>query len=476
MIGLMTQLDQFETTLAELLELRRRELEEALLPELKQCYQQMRINFEAIHTAFKKKGLIKPDPYNYEERISELDVPSDQPFLESDRDRELAARSDQYLARLIFLTDYYEFSLEYIDLRRLKSLVRFTRYIKWESLSETATQPTTRGLGENAAKLKRGGDQLSANIVADAQDNLAQSCRKALTILRQLTAYQRENYKLELRREVLPSARIAESIASPDQAVKQIRIAWQRKMGKTPFVQELVQEVLTENSPDAGPATREALLASLQVKQEQKETRKQQAPDLKDTLLEAIRALAGGSSPLESMAQKLTDNALILQSKKLGIKEFLHQVWDRLRGKDEAVHIYTVDYLDEQSQTRKSEDIRFEDFVNTLSRRARVYNGFLARSGNAWNRLIESNEEELLQFATRDMQEMQVVLRRCESLDTFLRASLDREQRKRLRGISAELVSLKETLQRARKKTHEYVAKYEEQQQLRRLGISPDQV
>ncbi|WP_018527648.1 hypothetical protein [Alkalispirochaeta alkalica] len=471
----MTQLDQFETTLAELLELRRRDLEESLLPELKQCYQQMRINFEAIHTAFKKKGLITPDPYNYEERISELDVPSDQPFLESERDRELAVRSDQYLARLIFLTDYYEFSLEYIDLRRLKMLVRFTRYIKWEGLSETATQPTTRGLGENAAKLKRSGDQLSASIVADAQDHLSQACRKALTILRQLTAYQRESYKLEVRREVLPSVRIAESIAAPDQALKQIRIAWQRKMGKAPFVQELIQEILTENSPDAGPATREALLASLQMKQDRKERRKQQAPDLRDTLLEALRTQAGASTPLEAIAQKLTDNALILQSRKLGIKEFLHQVWDRIRGKDDTTHVYTVDYLDEQTQTRKSEDIRFEEFVNALSRRARLYNGFLARTGNAWNRLSESSEEELLQFVTRDIQEMQIILRRSESLDTFIRASLDREQRKRLRGIASEQVSLKDTLQRTRKKTHEYIAKYEEQQQLKRLGISPDQ-
>jgi hypothetical protein len=467
----MEELAQFEQDLAEALTIRGSEISDSLLTELKQCYVKMLSSYETLHNVLKKKGLIKADPYNYEERISELRIPSDEAFLDSEAAKEISIRTGQYEAQLTYLTNYYDFSLESLDLRRLKKLVQFTRYIDWQNFSDNSTQPTTRSVAEQVKKIKHGSDQLSASIVSDAQTQLSESSRKALAHLKKITAYQRECYKLEVRRDILPRAGLPAVVPAPDQAVKKVRALWQHAMPGRPFAQELVLEIFAENNPDGGAAARQALLDGIKAPIKRQQVKKKAGPDLAETLLEAARALASCSRPLEETAQKLKDNALILQSRKLSFGEVLRAVWQRFRGQDSGNHVYLVEYVDDKTGSRRSEEINFEEFVDTVSRRARVYTGILSRSGAAWTRLQALPEEELLQFVNKYIQETVVIIRRCESLDTMLRAEIDRDQRGRLRGINAELTALREHVQRARRKTHEYVAKYEEIQQLKRLGI-----
>ncbi|TVR71559.1 MAG: hypothetical protein EA427_04320 [Spirochaetaceae bacterium] len=469
----MTELDQFAQDLEEALEAREAELRETTLPALKQCYVRMNSSFEALHTLLLKKGLVKSDPYGFEERISEITIPSDQPFLESEREREMSVRTAQYGAQLAFVINYYDFSLEHLDLRELKKLSQFTRYLNWQNLSETATQPTTRALGEQVSKVKRGSDQLSVNIATDAQEQLDSASREALDHLKRITACKRERYKLDVRRRALPAAGLTREISSPEAAVQKVRSAWQGTMAGQPFARELVLEVFQENSGSGGEAARRVLLETLRTAAPRAKKVRKAEPDLRETLLESTRALASCSRSLEDTVQKLNDNAMILENRKLSFGEMLRAIWKRLRSGEEDGHVYAVEYIDEKTGMRKAEEIRFEEFVNGLSRRARVYNGILSRSGSAWTKLQQSKEEELLQFVTRDLQELTLALRRIESLDTMFRGEIDREQRKRLRGVNAEIALMRENTQRARKKNHEYVSRYEEIEQLKRLGIDP---
>lgn len=470
----MTELDQFAHDLEEVLGAREGELRETTIPALKQCYLRMHSSFEALHTLLLKKGLVKSDPYSFEERISEITIPSDQPFLESERDREMSVRTARYMAQLAFVVNYYDFSLEHLDLRELKKLSQFTRYLNWQNLSDTATQPTTRALGEQVVKVKRGSDKLSVNIATDAQEQLDSASREAMDHLKRITAYRREQYKLDVRRQALPAAGLNREITSPEPAVQKVRSVWQATMAGQPFARELVLEVVNENSASGGETARRTLLETLKTAVPRQKKNRKAAPDLRETLLEAARALGACSRPLEDVAQKLNDNAVILESRKLSFGEFLRAVLKRLSSREEDGHVYSVEYVDEKTGARKTEDIRFEEFLNGLSRRARVYTGILSKSGNVWSRLQQMPEEELLQFLTKDLQEMVLNLRRVESLDTMFKAEIDREQRKRLRGVNTEVVTMREHIQRARKKNHEYVSRYEEMEQLKRLGIDPN--
>lgn len=469
----MADLEQFTRDLEEALTVRATEIQESVLPALKQCFFRIHSSFEALHTLLLKKGLVKNDPYSFEERISEITIPSDQPFLDSERDREMSIRTARYKSQLAFIINYYDFSLDHLDLRELKTLAQFTRYINWQNLAETATQPTTRALGEQVAKVKSSTDQLSVSIAADAQAQLGSASREALEHLKRITAYRREFYKLSVRQNLLSGVNIGGSAAQPDGAVKKIRSLWPSRMPGQPFARDLILEILAENDPDTGESVRSVLLESLRARDTPRKTQKQTGPDLKETLLEAARALASCSRGLEEAVQKLNDNTVVLESRKLSMGEMLRAIWKRLRSREDEGHTYVVEYIDETTASPKSEEIRFEEFVAGLSRRARLYNGILSKSGSTWTKLQQTEEEELLNFVTKQIQEMTTAVRRMESLDTMFRSEVDREQRKRLRGINLEATAMREHIQRARKKNHEYISRYEEIQQLKRLGINP---
>jgi hypothetical protein len=50
---------------------------------------------------------------------------------------------------------------------------------------------------------------------------------------------------------------------------------------------------------------------------------------------------------------------------------------------------------------------------------------------------------------------------------------VDKEDRDKIRGIKPELGTIKNAILRANSKRHEYSAQKEEEEQLKRLGVSP---
>lgn len=464
--------EAFEAELEERLRQRRTELEEQDLPTIKQHFRRMQSSFEAIHNVLRKKGLLKQDPYNYEERLSELTIPSDAPYTDAERDTQLSVRMGQYETRLSYVSEYFDFSLDNLDLRNLKLVVKFVNYINWRNVSDTATQPTTRGLGEQLAKIRRGTDTLSTNIVTDAQDQLSNASRSILSVLKRVSGYQRELYKLEVRREVLsdPSVPTQPGSDEYDKAARAVKAVFPRLMPGKPFARDLVLEIFAENDPANGETIRQTLLHELSPRKQEKKPSKTES-DIRELLLDAIRTLAGISRSIEESARILGDNALVLEARKLSFGEMLRQIWDRMRGADGEQRVYTLEFVDPTTNSRKVEDLNFDEFVTGLTRRARIYNGILARTGPGWSKLQESDEDRLLQFVTKDTHEVMTMAQRLEALDTYFRTEVPREQRSQLRSINTQLTTINETIVRSRKKTRQYVAKVEEREQLRKLGI-----
>jgi hypothetical protein len=469
----MPGLENFENEIESRLDARRTALEEKELPALRQHFRKMQSGYQAIYNVLRKKGFLKEDPYKYEERLSELDTPSDAAYTESEKDKELSVRLGQYETRVAYLTDYYDIALDNLTLPNLKGLVKFLKYINWSSVSDNATKPTTRGLGEQLAKIKQSGDTLSNNIVTDAVDQLAQGSREAMATLKRVTTYQRERYKLDVRRSILSDPGIPSSPreAEFEKAVQAVKSVFARRMPGQPFARELILEIFSENDPVNGEAIRDALLSQLAVTEEKTEKPRKEN-DLMEILLDAARTLAGSSRALEQAVRKLSDNALVLESRKLSFGEMLRQVWDRMRGASQEERTFLVEYVDPQTNTSKVEHLKFDQFITATGRRSRVYNGLLAKSGPAWTKLQTSDEDGLLQFVTKDTQEMYEVIRRLESLDTFFKTEVPREQRSQLRSVGSEVTTINDHVARARKKTRQYVATSEERAQLRKLGIT----
>ena len=468
----MASISEFEQQLAERLHQRRAQVESEVLPQLKQRFAEMQSSFSAIHNVLKRKGMLKEDPYQYEERLTDLNVPEDKPYLDNERDGVLSVRLGQYQSRLEWLSDYYEFSLETLNLKRLRDLSKFMRFIAWRDLSQASTQPTTRGVAELVMRAKQGTDQLSIGIVNDSQGQLSKLSAGISDLLKKVTTLQRELYKYQLRSEVMPRANLPEDQQQDsDATLRAVKAVFGQTMPGQPFAKELVLEVLAENDLANGEEARRAVLHSLDTGKDAGD--KKRLASLKPMLLDAARTLAASSRSIDEMANKANDNATVLENRKRGFGEWLRAVWNRMRGKDEHERVYIVEYIDETTNTRRSEEIHFDEFISAVQRRARVYAGIMARAGAAWQKLQALSDDQLLQYVTKDTAEVIELTRRFQSLDTYFRAEVPRDQRRQLRGVNVEVTTIKDNVSRARKRAHEFVAKTDEREQLRKLGINP---
>jgi hypothetical protein len=134
--------------------------------------------------------------------------------------------------------------------------------------------------------------------------------------------------------------------------------------------------------------------------------------------------------------------------------------------------VFDVEYLDEATSTTHTERIEFDSFRASILKRARLYGAILNKVSNVSRKLEDAGEDQLFTFLQKHVEELFIVHRQLQSLDTHIRSETPRAERNNLRGINAELTSLKETITKANKKKHAYVAKKDEQEQFKKLGIS----
>ncbi len=471
----MARDEEFLSSLAEALESRAEQLRKEELPELKERFRSFHASYKSVHNVLLRKGLVHEDPYKYEQHISDVEIPEEKPFLDSERDEQMTIRLSRFENTLDYIDSYYDFSLEALDLKELKKLVKLVRYIDWRKVTDTSGNFTTRYLAEFIGKLQRSADPLSTDIVKDGQDQLAKHTKRILEILKHVTTYQKELYKFRVRNEVLPHANLPERVTDSNrqQVVQRIKRSFSQNMQGEPFLSDLINEILEEEYGEEGPQRRKELVETLQVKKDEPK-KKRPENKLKPILLESARAMAGSSRSLDQAAKKLEDNCAVLENRKLSIGEVLRQVLKRLFGQDEQNRVFTIEYVDEATSARQTEELQFDVFLQRVGRKARIYAGIMSRGGQAYKKLEATEEERILDFLNKDLQELNRMLKRFESLQTFFKSEVPRDQRQQLRDIEPEIATIKEQVAQAKKKRHQYVSKMEELEQLKKLGIDTE--
>jgi hypothetical protein len=374
---------------------------------------------------------------------------------------------------LDYLTNYFEFSLDHIDLRRVKNLVGIANYIKWNNLSEASPKYTTRALAEYASKLRGEADPLSVNLLKDAIEQLSKTQRTILSHLKQIAELKKAEYKLYLREEVVPEASFDPNSAyqNREQALKALKRVHAAKSAGTPFFTELAGEIIEEDYGPDGESIRQQVLDALNVKETKSKARPKQDA-LRPILMDGIRALAGVSRILEQCMEKIDENVSAMENRNKGLGERLREWIDRLVNREAPSRVFDVEYLDEATSTAHTERIEFDSFRASILKRARLYGAILNKMSNVSRKLEDAGEDQLFAFLQKHVEELFIAHRQLQSLDTHIRSETPRSERNNLRGINAELTSLKETITKANKKKHAYVAKKEEQEQFKKLGIS----
>ena len=116
------------------------ELERSVLPGLKANVHNLKTTFDSLVGLLKKKGLLADDPYQYSEKISEIKPIANEPFLETQKQSVVSIRMHNFESQLAFLSDYYQFSLDYLTLSRIKAITQLLRYARWDALIENNSE------------------------------------------------------------------------------------------------------------------------------------------------------------------------------------------------------------------------------------------------------------------------------------------------------------------------------------------------
>ncbi len=469
----MEESQTFNDLLFQAIMERQRMFDSFYLPKLQEEYRISQSAAKTIRTVLIKKGIVHDDPYKYDSKITEIQIPPEEHFTETEKAMVIGGRLAQYEAMLDYMNNYYSFTCDFLTTDRIGKLVNLNRSFSWESFSTTSTRVNTKGLADLVYTLRAGNDPLSSSIVNDALSQLSKSSASITKILKSLTDFHRERYKVAVRKLVLPGAIInpATLTTNTREAVAEIKRSFAINMKGQPFYNELIEEILKEDySPDHAVLQQE-LLGRLAVTQP--DTAKNvKNESLKPVLLDGIRILGAVSPQLDELAAKVADNHHTIVTADRGFFEKLAAMLRKafnIAEKNQDIQITTVDPV---TQTGKRETIDVQSFVEDIRHRSRLYTGFALKSSPAYQKIEATEESAILDLLTRHIAELNVLLKQCAGLDNYFKQTVSAMDRERIRGIKVEISALRNNLVKANQCRAEYAAQLEEQQQLKKLGIT----
>ncbi|MDR3167410.1 MAG: hypothetical protein LBT93_05655 [Treponema sp.] len=458
----MADNNEYRQALSNAINARREWLEHSELAKLKEELRTFQTSFSLLYSIYLKKGLIHEDPYKHEAKMGEIEIPETGSFPETERAEQLSIRLSNYDNQLDFLVNFYQFSIEFLSIDRIKRILGLVKYIDWVHFTPDSQGANTRAVVEITNQIKIGGDPLSLSMINDSLSALSKTTNVILGYLKLLSDFNREAYKLELRTAVT-------STMSPTEASQMslIKKKFASVMSGKAFYPDLGEEVIREDFSKEGPALREGVLKSLEIEENKQKTVKP-AVSFKTILLEGIQIIGSVAVTLTEIGNKFDENHILLESRKKSFWEKFKRLMQQVINKEPEPTVYEVEYMDHVRGTTVRERINFENFREDLDRKSRNLAAVSVR-GNATARLTAMQEEQLILVLEKSIREVQSLHKVISALDDFFKAAADREK---VRGVKPELATIKNAIVRANQKRYEFTAQKEEEEQLKRLGIN----
>lgn len=463
--------EPFLQKLEEAIEKRRAHLDLARLPQMREGFRSYQTFFEGLLNLLIRKGLIREDPYKYDQKITEISVPPDDALTETEKTDEMSYRLSAFRNQLDYMNTSYQFSTEFLDLPRLKRISSLIGYISWRlPLPDTGKGATSRALVQYVEKIRSGTDSMAAGILKDTLVQLDKTTRQLATIISELVSFQRESYKCALRRTVLHhSAPVA--AGKHDEAMKSIKRAFaQANPGQT-FYPELVEEILAEDSGPAGEERQQALLSELAVVEEKREDVVRKEIPHREILMEAVRTLSRTGIDLSAAMDTVSGNRQILFERRLTLGERIRRWLAERVGRREEDRPIEIEYFEGAALVPKTEQVYFQPFEGAVKKKASMYASLLSRASAAFQKLETVGEDQLLDFVSKQIMELQTMHRRLGGLNAYFQSEAPRELRPNLKGIKLNLSAMMNGIVKANQRKHDYVAMREEEEQMKRLGI-----
>jgi hypothetical protein len=445
----------YQVQLDAALEKRRQWLESTQIPKLKDALSAYEAIFEGAVAMLIRKGLLREDPYNYEQTFTDITLPKDEILPDFENSDEVSYRLAAYRRQLRFVSTEYPLDLESLGLARLKKISALISYINWLEFGESSKSPTTRAFARAFMRVRMSQDTMASQILKDADIQIVRTTHAVRALLADLISYYRESWKARVRRIALPPTATAEGHMKKEEVLKLIRRGFAQKISGTPWYPSLADELAEDELALDSAERKQKILSSLAVAEPEK-IQPVAVQDGRAVLMEALRLLSRPHEELATAVAVLEENERILLESRGASGGWLKRIFGGGSGAPADGHTYKVEYAEPGVPAPRTEVIDFAGFSAEVSKKASLLAALSSGSGPALRRLASTSEEQLASFVEKQLNDLLIIHRRLGCLNTMFQARLAQEK-KSTRGIKIELLTIKNSIVKANQRRHEYV-------------------
>ena len=460
----------FVEELSVVLETKRNEFNTKILPKVQENYNIQISALHAIRSTLLKKRVIHDDPYKYDSKMTEVEIPSKENFADSEKASVIGTRLAHYETMLDFVNNYYQFNTDFLTPKRISILLELNSTFIWSDFTNTSTHTNTRAIADIINNLFKGPDQLSNSLLRDSVAHMGKSEVYINTQLKNLSLFYREEYKLLMRREIMPSVKVSKADCSnPANILREIKKIFSIKMKKKPFYTDLIVEIIREDYGEDSSILQQEILSKLEIKEKQDSFSPQKVNN-RPILISGLKILSNSAPHLKAALEKIKSNQEMVYKAENTVFKKLAQIFRQaLKLAPPEKHI-TIIITDNINQNTKKQTINYSVFEKEVLQKISLFQSILMPN-SAVNQKIKTMPDELLfKSLTKYISDSNEILKQLGGLDEFYK-NVKPELRSKIRGIKIEITTITNSIIKANQYRAEYQTLSEEVSQMKKLGV-----
>ena len=188
--------------------------------------------------------------------------------------------------------------------------------------------------------------------------------------------------------------------------------------------------------------------------------------------MDSVRILAGLVPQLTQVISKIEENKKLLESEESSFFErfinFLRKIFNIQARK---IH-YRLTITNPITREQKTETLEIEQFLSSLNNRVRYYVSFSLKKTPGYKKIELLSNDKIVEFIVKQLAENQAILDTFAALEDYYKSNISTLQQNKIKGIKMESAAIKNTLIKTNQRKAEYVTIIEEEEQMKKLGIS----
>ena len=441
------------------------------LPKLLDTYRLLHTCVKNIYNILIQRSLLTPDPYKLEKKISDIVAPEDTPYSDADRSVIIGARFSEYESMLDYVCTYVKFSVENMNIQKIKKLHDLNMSFLWGNMNSNNTKSNTRGLASLLLDARKNVPQITLSMINDSIAKSAQSVSEIEAMLKSLSDFYRETYKLRIRMDIQQHPSYNKMVDTPAEETAEIKKLFPSIMGKEPYYGDLISEIIDEDLASNKAQLQAAVLKRLEIPAKAEEP-KQTEVNTRFLLLDSVHSLVTLGAVYNEIVQKLTANVKILEEGHNSIFDKLKRAFRKAFNLKEPALIYNFVIVDLKKETKTQRPIDINVFISNLARKSGFYSVLENRSSGEFRKISEAAEANIFAFVNKQISENNETLILLNAADDYFKAHAPAKTRNSIKGLKIDLIAVKNALVKANSRRAEYTSYIEETEQLRKIGIT----